>query len=145
MKKTISKLALILFLGVVAFSAQGCKGTTDENSASSEAVFTGDQESGEIIAYYFHATRRCVTCQAVETVAKEAIEEYFGDKVTFKSIDREVEKDNPLLEKYKINGQTLLIIKGAEKVDLTSDGFLNARTNPDKFKDTLKATIEAMM
>jgi len=81
----------------------------------------------------------------VEAVTKEAIKEYYGDKVTFESINREEEKDNPLVAKYKISGQTLLIINGDKKVDLTNNAFLNARTNPDKLKSKLKSTIDAMM
>ena len=96
-------------------------------------------------AYYFHATRRCATCQSVEDVSKEAIKEYYGDKVTFESINRDEEKDNPLMIKYKVNGQTLLIVNGNREVNLTNDAFLNARNNPDRLKSKLKSTIDSMM
>lgn len=145
MKKTISTLSFILFIGAVAFTAQSCKGTTTDNSVSEKEVYAENKELGEVKAYYFHATRRCATCQAVEDVSKEAIKEYYGDKVTFESINRDEEKENPLMTKYKINGQTLLIVNGDKKVDLTNDAFLNARTNPDKFKSKLKSTIDSMM
>ena len=35
--------------------------------------------------YYFHATKRCVTCEAVEAVTKEALKEYYGDKIKIKA------------------------------------------------------------
>lgn len=144
MKKTISTLSLILIMGV-AFSAQSCSGSTTDKSTSEKESLVENKKSDEVKAYYFHATRRCATCQAVEDVSKEALEEYYGDRVTFESINAEKDKDNPLMTKYKVNGQALLIVNGDQKVDLTNDAFLNARTNPDKLKSKLKSTIDSML
>ena len=145
MKKLITILSLILFGGVFSVSAQCCNGSSTDHSNCSEVVSNGDQKTSDVKVYYFHATRRCATCQAVEAVTKEAIKEYYGDRVTFESINGEKEQDNPMMKKYKISGQTLLIINRDKKVDLTNDAFLNARTNPDKFKTILKSTIDSMM
>ncbi len=112
MKKLISIFILLLFAGVVSVSAQCCDKSAVEKPTDDEAICAGNQETTQVKVYYFHATRRCATCQAVEAVSKEAITEYYGDKVTFESINNEEEKDNPLIKKYKISGQTLLIIKG---------------------------------
>ena len=144
MKKTISILSLILFAGIFALSAQCCSDTPQnkENSKNSNT------ESGiitEIKVYYFHATRRCVTCQAVESVTIEALKEYYGDKVSFESINRETDKDNSLVEKYKISGQSLLITNDEKMVDLTNYAFMNARNNPDKLKLKIKETIDSML
>ena len=43
--------------------------------ATSEEVDT-DNKATDVQVFYFHATRRCETCQAVENVSKEAIKEY---------------------------------------------------------------------
>lgn len=144
MKKIISFLGAILFMGTAVVSAQCCN-STKAGTAGSKIAFAEDKKTGEVKAYYFHATRRCATCEAVEAVTKETLKEYYGDKVIFESINREENKNNPLVKKYKISGQTLLIIDGDKKVDLTNDAFLNARTNPDKFKSKLKSTIDSMM
>lgn len=145
MKKNISTLILILFMGVVAVSAQCCSSAATDNSTTEKGTDVVSQKTGEVKAYYFHATRRCATCEAVEAVSKEAIKEYYGEKVTFESINRDENKDNPMIEKYKISGQTLLIIKDDKVVNLTNDAFMNARTNPDKFKAKLKSTVDSMM
>ncbi len=145
MKKIISTLSVILFIGIAALSAQSCFSAPTDNSAKEKKHRVENQELSEVKAYYFHATRRCATCQAVETVSKEAIKEYYGDKVTFESINRDEDKNNPLMAKYKVNGQTLIIVSGDKTVDLTNDAFLNARTNPNKFKNKLKSAIDSMM
>lgn len=145
MRKTFNTISLLFFLCIVATLTQSCNNTsTDKPINETEVQFEND-ELAEVKAYYFHATRRCATCQAVEDVSKEAIAEYYGNKVTFESINRDEEKDNPLMAKYKVKGQTLLIINGNKKVDLTNYAFLYARTNPDKLKSKLKSTIDSMM
>lgn len=145
MRKSARILSLVFLAATIAISVQSCKVSTAENSTNTNSTTVENQPWGEVTAYYFHATRRCATCQAVETVSKETITEFYGDKVTFESINREEEKDNPLIAKYKISGQTLLIVKGDKVVNLTNDAFLNARTNPDKFKSRLKSTIDSML
>ena len=146
MKKLISILSIFLFVGVVATSAQPCKSAANGKPCASSAVCADNpQTNTEVKAYYFHATRRCATCQAVESVTKDALKEYYGDKVSFESINRETEKDNDMVKKYQISGTTLLIIKGNKSVDLTNEAFLNARTDPEKFKTKLKSTIDSLL
>lgn len=93
---------------------------------------------------YFHATNRCVTCEAVETVTKEALKEYYGNQISFKSVNRDEDKANPLMKKHKVSGQTLLIIKGDKAENLTNFAFMNARTKPEKLKAKIKETIDRM-
>jgi hypothetical protein len=144
MKRLITTLSFILFVGVIAVSAQQSKVATAGKSATSKVAQAETQKLSEVKAYYFHATRRCATCEAVEAVTREALKEYYGDKVAFESINREEEKDNPLVAKYKISGTSLLIVNGDKMVDLTNDAFLNARTKPNKLKSKIKSTIDSM-
>ncbi|MCF8380349.1 MAG: nitrophenyl compound nitroreductase subunit ArsF family protein [Bacteroidales bacterium] len=144
MKKIISILSFVFAAGLLSVNAQCCAEKTP--ACDSEKTTTvQNQTKTDVQVYYFHATRRCATCEAVESVTKEALIEYYGDKVTFTSINREDEKDNPMIEKYKVSGQTLIIIKGDKVVNLTNDAFMNARTNPDKLKAKLKSTIDSMI
>lgn len=145
MKKLINTLSFILFIGVVGLSAQFGNDATAENLSAEKGAIAANQQTVKVKAYYFHANRRCATCEAVEAVSKEAIKDYYGNKVVFESINRDEEKDNPLLKKYKISGQTFLVVSGNKKVDLTNDAFLNARTKPEKFKRKLKSTIDSML
>ncbi|MRT93510.1 nitrophenyl compound nitroreductase subunit ArsF family protein [Ancylomarina sp. 16SWW S1-10-2] len=146
MKKLISTLSLFLLVGIVAVSAQCCNESSTCNTASkTTSCCSATPKSNDVTAYYFHATRRCATCQAVEAVSKEAIKEYYGDKVVFKSINRDEAQNKSLVAQYKISGTALLIIKGDKMVNLTNDAFLNARNNPDKLKNKLKSTIDSMM
>ena len=148
MKKIILSLLVICMGFVFNLNAQCCKDAAKKGcgSKNTESKKPAVSQDDGVTVYYFHATRRCATCQAVESVSKEAVEEFFGDKVNFESINREEEKDNPMIKKYRISGQTLLVMKnGKEAVNLTNYAFLNASTNPDKLKDKIKSTIEPML
>lgn len=143
MKKLAVIFIFTLWAGVITANAQCCNKAVADLGKSESCCLTQQDEAG-VKAYYFHATRRCATCEAVESVTKEALKEYYGDKVPFQSIDREEDRKNPLIKKYKVKGQALLIVKGDEIVNLTNDAFLNARTNPDKFKAKIKSAIDPM-
>ncbi len=102
------------------------------------------QNAAPVEVYYFHATNRCVTCQAVESVTKETLKQFYGDQIVLKSINQDEDKTNPLIKKHKIAGQTLLVLKGDKAVNLTNYAFMNARNNPDKLKEKIKETIDKM-
>ncbi len=144
MKRVIGILSIVLVAGLTASNAQCCKNPTT-GCTSTKTASVQSQSNTDVKAYYFHATHRCATCQAVEAVTKEALKEYYGDKIAFQSLNIEEEKDNPMIKKYKVSGQTLLIIKGDKVVNLTNDAFMNARTNPDKLKARIKATVDSMI
>ena len=99
----------------------------------------------EIKVYYFHATRRCVTCEAVEVVARKAVRNNYGDEVEFIVVNREKDENKSLVEKYKISGQTLLIVKGEKVENITNYAFMNARKNPEKVEDLIRSTIESLI
>lgn len=144
MKKFLVLFSLIAVFAITSAQAQCCQSAAQSSDCASKNTLAQNTEAANVEIFYFHATRRCATCQAVEEVTKEVLKDAYGNKIQFKSIDREQDKKNALLKKYKVSGQTLLLIKGDKVVNLTNEAFLNARTNPDKFKEKLKSTIESM-
>lgn len=104
----------------------------------------------KIEVYYFHFTRRCMTCQNVENVSKKAVETLYPEQVkkgeiTFQSVNLDEKEGEAIGAKYKIEGQTLIIISGDKKVDLTDKGFLYANNNPEKLKAEIKKAIDGMI
>jgi len=101
--------------------------------------------SNQVEAFYFHNTVRCVTCKAVEAEAKADLESLYGSQVSFKALNLEDDTTKPIAEKLEVSGQTLLIVKGDQKINLTNEGFLYARTNPAKFKSIIKAKVDPLL
>ena len=113
-------------------------------------VFSGNPPAKKIEVYYFHFTRRCMTCNNVEKVSKEAVEQQYAEKVksgeiTFQSINLDEKEGEAIGAKLKVEGQTLLIVSGDKRVDLTDKGFLYANNSPDKLKAEIKKAIDGMM
>jgi hypothetical protein len=103
-----------------------------------------DNEMQDIKAYYFHFTRRCATCKAVESVSVRALKELYGESIVLKSVNLDNEANDELAEKIGVDGQSLLFVKGDEKVDITNDGFMYARTKPEKLKEKIEEAVNSL-
>ena len=132
----------IIPMMLVGFSFN-CQAQTVQSDSEKSSV------GSEIIeVYYFHNTRRCATCQAVESVTKTTLEETYSDQmdkgtITFQSLDLEDDVNEPLARKLNVSGQTLLFVKNNKKKDITNDAFLYARTKPEKFQEKIILTVES--
>jgi hypothetical protein len=132
----MKKLILILILVLPFF------GFTNRN--------TGEQASNKIEAYYFHFTARCATCKAVEEQTRNDILTLYPKQVkdgsiSFQSLNLDESSGKILGEKLKVSGQTLLIVKGDTKINITNQGFLYAVTNPNKLKSIIKEKIDQLL
>ncbi len=104
----------------------------------------------KIEAYYFHFSSRCVTCKTVEAQARQDLEMLYPEKVklgemTFPAINLDDDSSKAIAEKLQISGQTLLLVKGAKKVNITNEGFLYAVSNPEKFKSIIKTKVDGLL
>ena len=140
MKKLISLSVLLLL--VVSFF-------TVSSVAADKKTQTAVSKSAKVEVYYFHFTRRCVTCQAVEAESQKAVAALYPVQakkglITFKSVNLDEKSSEILAKKCNVSGQTLLVISGGKRVDLTYKGFMYAMNNPDKLKAELKRTIDPM-
>ena len=133
----------------VALSLFGCKAPTTENQTN-ENQTAENVQSGDIQVYYFHNTKRCATCNAVEDETLMALELFYKENIEagtieFTSLNLEEEEGESMAQELQVSGQTLLLVKGETKVNLTNDGFMNARTNPTKFHEILKSQIDQLL
>ena len=133
----------------VALSLFGCKAPTAENQTN-ENQATENVQSEDIQVYYFHNTKRCATCNAVEDETLMALELFYKENIEagtieFTSLNLEEEEGESMAQELQVSGQTLLLVKGETKVNLTNEGFMNARTNPSKFHEILKSQIDQLL
>ena len=80
-----------------------------------------------------------------ESKTQEAVKEFYGDKVTFAAYNLETAEGEQKATELGVSGQTLLIVGGKTKINITNEGFLNARSNPDKLKQIIKEKIDAII
>jgi hypothetical protein len=124
--------------------ARNFKTDTKGNNDALTTTLAQDDSLSDIEAYYFHFTRRCETCREVERVSSDALKELYDGKIILESINLDDKSSEELAKNLKIEGQTLLIMKGDKKVELTNDGFMYAMTNPDKLKEKIKVAVESL-
>ena len=114
-------------------------------NAQTSKTATQSSSSAKVEAYYFHMSTRCVTCKAVEAEAKKNLESLYGVKVTFQAINLEDDANKAIVEKLKISGQTLLLVKGDTKINVTNEGFMYAKSNPEKFRTIIKEKVDGLL
>jgi len=86
---------------------------------------------------------------AVEENAKKAVELLYPEKVktgeyTFTAINLDEAAGKNLADKLKVGGQTLLVVRGDKKIDITDKGFLNAH-DLVKMKEEIKSAIDKVL
>ena len=140
MKMLKSSLLILVFV----LSIFSCNAQKTDNQK------TQNVKSEDVQVYYFHNTKRCVTCNAVENETKVALAMFYEDKMNagtmeFTSLNLEENDGKKMAQVLHVSGQTLLIVKGDTHVNLTNEGFMNARTNPTKFHEILKTKIDKLL
>jgi hypothetical protein len=132
---TFFSFALLMMMGSLTCQAQAAKKSADNATVSAK-----------VTVYYFHFTRRCATCLSVEENARKAVESLYADKVnkgeySFQGINLDDDSSKPVADKLGIGGQTLMVVCGEKKIDITDKGFMNAQ-NPEKMKEEIKKAVE---
>lgn len=141
----MKKMIFVSLLVFMMASLGGMNAQTVKKSATPALSM-----STKVEVYYFHYTRRCVTCQAIEDEAKKAIpsmypSQYKSKKIAFIAVNLDKKENKALAEKCKAEGQSLLVIRGNKRIDLTDQAFMYAKNDPAKLKQIVKKTIDPLL
>jgi hypothetical protein len=135
---------LLLTLVLITLVCISCNAQTNQKPASAVS------KNGDVEVYYFHLTTRCITCKTVEAEARKNIDILYADevkagKISFTALNLEEATGKSMGEKLGVNSQTLLIVKGDQKINITNEGFLYAVSQPQKFADIMKSKIDPLI
>jgi hypothetical protein len=127
-----------MFLAFIACNAQTKKETTQVVSSSTVEV------------YYFHFNSRCTTCRTVEAQAQADIEILYPElvksgRLRFTAVNLDEEDGRAIGKDMGISGQTLLLVKGEQKINITNEGFLYAVSQPEKLKAFIKEKVDGLL
>ena len=136
----MKQIVMFSFALVMMLGSLSCKAQDNKKQSSKSAV------SAKVEVYYFHFTRRCSTCMSVEATAKEAVETLYADKVkkgeyAFEGLNLDDASSKAIAEKLGVGGQTLLVVCGNKKIDITDKGFMDAH-DLEKMKEEIKKAVE---
>jgi hypothetical protein len=129
---------ILFLLTVLSCSAQ----TSKETSAA------GSENSVE--AYYFHFNSRCTTCRTVEAQAQADLEILYPElmksgAISFTSVNLDETDGKTIGKELGVSGQTLLLVKGDKKINITNEGFMYAVSQPEKFKAVIKEKVDGLL
>ena len=129
MKKLLIPGLLYLLLVACNQSPNGSNGNT-EFAAVNEA---------KVNVYYFYGRQRCITCNTLQEVAKDAIMSNFeGNRdVAFLEIDFSKRENGALADKYEIVFSSLVIASGNSHKDITDEAFAMVMSNPEGLKSLI--------
>jgi hypothetical protein len=136
----------LLLMSLVLITLLGISCNTQTNLKPAPTI----SNNGDVEVYYFHMTTRCVTCKTVEAEAQKNVEMLYADQVkagriSFTAINLDEATGKSLGEKLGVNSQTLLIVKGDQKINITNEGFLYAVSQPQKFAEVMKSKIDPLI
>lgn len=136
----------ITFIGFAVFMLMGSL-QGNAQTAKKQEIKIATAPKVEVL--YFHFTQRCATCLAVEANSKSALTALYPEKAkageyTFKGLNIEDTKSKSLVQKWNVGGQTLLVVSGNKKVDITSKVFLYAQDR-NKVKAEIKKAVEKVL
>lgn len=139
MRKLLSLNTFFLVLFFIACNARAEKKTV-----------MADSSKGDVEVYYFHMTTRCVTCKTVEAEARKNIEVLYPEqarsgKISFTALNLDEATGKSIGDRLGVNSQTLLIVHGDQKINITNEGFLYAVSQPQKFAEVMKSKIDPLL
>jgi len=114
---------------------------------------TGFTAQKKVIAYYFHGSFRCVTCQKLQQYSKEAIESNFQDELAkgrleFKSVNVEKKGNEHFVDDYHIYTKSLILSKVEDNKELqykNLDKIWEYVNNKEKFSDYVVSEVGAYL
>lgn len=146
--KTINYLLSFVFISFVFFA---CSESKDSQNETNDTLSTDKTAAIEPVVkvekaslVYFHYTKRCATCNAIGSISKEVVDSY-PNKITYTEYNLDEAEGEEMGKKLSADGQTLMLVYGENKINLTEDAFLNAKSNPEKFKKLLKEKLDAVL
>lgn len=139
------RIVIPFFVFLFAATGLACNPAQQAENKNDKEVATAAIE-----VYYFHFTRRCITCNAVESVTIQALNEYYADdlksgRIVFKSINLDEDSSKSIAKKLKVSGQALLFVRADKQVNLTNEAFMYAKSSPEKLKAKVRQTVDALL
>ena len=140
----------IILALMAVFTLYGCANSQSTDTRS--AVNSTPDEVVEVL--YFHGKQRCITCNAIEKLTKEVVENDFAQqvndgKIIFKVIDISTKAGEKTADSYEVTWSSLFINKWKDaeesKNNMTDFAFSYAKNSPDIFKAGVKKKIDELL
>ena len=140
----MKKFILAIFTLAIILTLISCENNTNNKKTVPQST---NLKSDVVEVYYFHGTRRCVTCAAVGDVAEKLVETKYSDNPKVKFIEINIDEDAPgvkeLAEKFMVTGSGLYVYNGEKIENITAYAFQKDISAPDQLEKKLIELINS--
>ena len=153
-KVAILAVGLMLIFSAVAIIAQDYPAIQPADSTEAKEAVTKDSlESDQIIVYYLHMNRRCMTCGKLESYSQEAMSTGFAEQLKDSSIIWQVENfeqegNEHFAKEYQLYSQSLILSRqhdGKEIEWKNLDQIWKLVGNKDKFITYVQREVKTFL
>lgn len=138
-----SKSFFIAFIAV--FLLMACNNSS-KNETGSESTEESVYGLAKVEVLYFHATRRCPTCNKIEEIARNVVlQDYSKSDVKFYAINFDEKENKKIADRYNISWSSLVITSGDKSEDITDLAFQVITTDPKQMTDRMKSIIDVYL
>jgi hypothetical protein len=139
---------ILAILGLFWSCSQPVSTNKDENPLVS--TIAENMENYPVRVLNFHSASRCQLCLKIEAMVRETVlmeyrEHVESGRLKLFVLNIERSENRKTAEDYLAFGSALFVSSGhAENnhtTDITNEAFLYAQTDPDRFLETLRSTI----
>lgn len=120
-KWAVVPLTLFVLAGLVVWAQREWTAPPSQASGTPPAAGSkaadGIQAAAPVTAYYFHYTRRCETCRALEAYAKDSLESAFAKdfqdgRLAWRSVNLEDPGNGHFVKDYSLEYQSVVLTGG---------------------------------
>lgn len=128
---TISAFFMLLF--------SACNGGAQNSKKQTESTALN---ISKIEVIQFHSEHRCITCNLIEKLSREALQE--SPEIPFKMVNVDDPQNEKIAQEFQAVGTSLFLYNpiSKKKKELTEFAFMNASSNPEEFKKGLLKEIK---
>lgn len=105
----------------------------------------------QVVVYYMHGTIRCITCNQIETLAKQTVEASFSSELAagtmvWKEVD--FDEEPALAKRYDVSASTVVVVrldKGKDVSYQRLDKVWTLADKPEEFRAYVTASIHEQL
>ncbi len=140
-KKPVNRLKKIITILLLIFVAGSVLYVIDrETKTAAPATVPESVSSNELKVYYFHGTKRCMTCNTIEQLARETAEKY--KNVKFISVNIEEPQNEHFVRDFQLVSRSVVMERNGKFERFNQVWELVRR--PEDFKKYLDEGIERL-
>lgn len=148
-KKVLTTLLLLFIAGSIAFMVfKEIKAKIEVAPAGNASALQNTNQKGVLFVYYFHGNKRCMTCNRIEALTKEALQAKFAGqladgKLIFRSVNLDEPPNEHFIKDFQLTARTVVMQKNGkfERFDEVWDLV----GEPAKFTGYIQSGVEKML